>query len=170
MWSYAQIRIEINNMTPEINKLLALNYMRGITIDEIVDLAGDALNQGLDTPNLRILAGLKCNKPLFRDEVEEYLYKSIKDLGYSVPGENECLWNYVKFICQQIINNEITPFEGLRIIYSVSLHEGHPKYLRDWLYLSDELSLDDYRTLSEEELMIAINKSAKDFVDGIFLG
>ena len=142
-------------------RLLAENYMRLATHEKFVDWAASSLETGLDTKSIRILASLQ--KPLFPAEVEDYFYRSLKELDWKLPEPIECVIEYARFFAEEILSGQVSPVEGCRRIYKVVVFLEYPPELMSWLYLDEGLMPDASRELTSAELNAAIIKEAQKF-------
>jgi hypothetical protein len=84
-----------------------------IHMDEVPELAGRALAEGIDSKSLRILGGLEKSDSL---EISEYLKKTLRELGVESPARKEAARQLILFYIDQIINQQIKIQEGLRNI------------------------------------------------------
>lgn len=143
-------------------RLLAEKYMRLATPEKFVDWAVSSLEAGLDTKSIRILASLQ--KPLFSIEVEDYFYRSLKELGWKLPEPKECVIEYARFLSEEILSGGVLPVEGCRRIYKAVVFLEYPPELSNWFYLDEGLVPDAYKELTSAELDAAIIKEAQKFV------
>lgn len=67
----------------------------------LVDWAISELIDGLDSPHLRILAGL--SEPLDSLEVDRIFRYALKELDFQVPNLQVCRWQYVRFLVQKVL-------------------------------------------------------------------
>lgn len=130
-------------MNEETLKLIADRYMCSARFEDYIDWAFSCLEQGLDSKNIRILAGLQ--KAIEETEIEKYFSRSIADLGWEYPNEKDCLVQCAKRTAENILSKEIAPIDGCHLIYKTSLYLDHPPELISWLYLDDGLDPYDYR-------------------------
>ena len=104
-------------------------------------------------------------KPFYTYEIDDYFHRSLKDLGWKYPSERESLIRYAQSIAKQIVSKEILTFEGSYKMYSIARHLQFPPELVQWLYLDEEITADEYRSLSDEELELTIINEARNLVD-----
>lgn len=149
-------------MNLETIRLLARRHLGLATHEQCVDWAVSCLESGIDSKNIRILASLQ--QPFYPSEVEDYFNRSLKELGWEVPEPMACIVEYARTFAQEILSGKISPVEGCRKIYEVSLALRHPLKLRSWLYLDEGLEPGTYRDLQGKELDEAITKEARSFV------
>lgn len=90
---------------------------RGARPDELIRLGLDALLAGVDTPSLRMLAGLgrdeeHAARDLFAAVVDEL------DLGEQIPAdETEALWLLARQAAANTANGTVDPLKGADIIW-----------------------------------------------------
>jgi lipoprotein-releasing system ATP-binding protein len=146
----------------EFVKLRARDCFGRAKDEDFIAWAGKALEAGLDTKSLRILAGL--NLPRERDEIEPYFRKAVAELELKWPSWEEATYSHLREIAEAILSRQITPSEGCSTIYCLSADLGHPQALRNWIYLDDQLSLTDYRNLTEAELEAEVQREAESII------
>ncbi len=140
------------------NKLLAESHAGVATSEEYVRWAVACLESGMDSKNIRILASLQ--KPLYSSEVDFYFTRSLQDLGWTMPGRRECLFNYARDLAQQIVSDDVSPRDGCRKIYLIASALQYPKELMAWVYFDDNLEPSTYNALEGTELDEAIKAEA----------
>jgi len=96
--------------------------------EKIPGIAQEALEQGLDDPSLRILAGLTEGE---LDQATSRFEKTLAAMGFKAPEMSGALRICIRAISTQIVNNEIAPYEGARLIWRAARkvdgsHEGDP--------------------------------------------
>lgn len=97
-----------------LSKYLSCYVLNMIEIEEFPTIAIKLLEEGYDTPSLRILSSLNENGW----EIDEYLKKTLKELDINMPTEVEAILFLVKGYIDQIINKSIDPINGLEKIFS----------------------------------------------------
>ena len=111
--------------------------MYQLGVGDYVDWAGEMLLQGHDSYSLRILAGLEREASTF--EAEDYLLRSAKELGLSIPDPEAAVRAYACEVARQIVEGHRTGQEGVRELYRICLAtEYDPAYII-WLELDDAL-------------------------------
>ncbi len=138
----------------ETKRLFALRYMSHADSDDLVEWAKLALEAGLDSKSLCILAGL--SSPIYSTEAETYFQRSLKELNVELPPVEECLHWYCYYTAQDILDNRGTPSEGCRKIYNTVmflLQQGSdntlpPNFYR-WLDIDEEVNPDTYEYLTD---------------------
>ena len=143
------------NWELEIAKL-NLNLQR---IENFIDLAIAALEEGQDSPSLRILAGLFKNDPV---EIREYLHKTLSELNIKEPSKDEAAWPIIKEIVDDIINKKISPHKGIHSIiwdvyHKMDWDEKNGKYAGDCIGIEKLYGLCD----SYDDLLNAENRRHK---------
>jgi hypothetical protein len=128
--------------------------------EELPDLAAAALAEGVDSPALRLLAGTS------RQDVREsrdLFMQAMSELGVSPPTEAQARQVLVLFWAQQMIDGELSPYEGSRLIWREGYLElGQPANLVPFVGLASEWEdSPTYRPQYERD-MIA---SARELLD-----
>jgi hypothetical protein len=108
-----------------------------------------ALEHGLDSPALRILAGL--GPQTIWSEAEPYFRRTLAELGITLPTVDESLRRlYLREVAGQIAVGEIPPAKGLERIHRWVVGPlGHPPDLSHWCYLWEGLDPEGFGELSE---------------------
>ncbi len=162
-------------MNESTKQLFARIYLDKITSDNFVDWAMGCLEKGLDTKNLRMLAA--SEKPYYSNEIEIRFNKALNELGWQKPTKEESLFSLTKEFADKINSGIISPTEGLRDIYLISLELNHPSELRNWLWLDEghdpetnEWLYDDYgySKMEKEKWIEAIKREAKKLSETVF--
>ena len=143
------------------NKLWAERYLGMATYDDCVDWAVACLEADVDTKNIRILASLRNQSS--PSEVEDYFNRSLKDLGWTMPEERECLLEYARGVAQQIVSGDLRPLDGCRKMYNVFDGLGDHEMI-SWLYLDEGLHPDYGGDLEAAEWDDAIKIEAARFL------
>ena len=145
-------------------EVFASRYAGVATGDDLVHWAVSALDLGLNTRSLRMLAGLTT--PISQDEADPLFRSSLRELGIEAPTL-ENLWRpYLTWICTAIEEGRVTPDEGADRIHSrvVSPLE-HPKELEGWCRLWEGFHPGDSFTPAEgKERDRLIREAARDEV------
>ena len=122
-----------------------------LTAQELTEFACVALDRGIDSRSLRLLAGLSASEyseaaGLFNDALDE--------LGRTKLSKETALRFYVRLISEQIVSGEISPEKGARYIWTASVraniqgfHEADP-----FIYAASEIESrpEDYEFFSTE--------------------
>jgi len=154
----------MSNYSAELFEALIKWAADNVTGDDYVKWAIAALENGFDSPNLRILAGLPS--PAWRSDAEPYLFRALEELQIAIPNRDEVFREYAKEIARKIVNAEISPKEGAELIESrVVSPLNHPEDLIAWCYLSEGLDPKTYANLVRKNLDQAIHSQAMDLLD-----
>jgi hypothetical protein len=94
--------------------MLAYWQLRLLRGDEVPGKATAALLAGLDSSNLRVLAGLEAPT---RDDVAPYLARAAQELGVLMPTERDAGFTVARDIARRILAGEVRPHEGARRIW-----------------------------------------------------
>jgi len=92
---------------------------------DYTDWAEDMLQDGADSENVAILTGLGLDKAPDMEEIRFYFKKSISDLELELPTDEDCILNYARHICKEIVDGVMPPLNGLVILdglYSISYY------------------------------------------------
>lgn len=149
-------------MNFETNKLFAERYLGTAIPEDYVDWAVACLEADLDTKNVRILASLR--DATSSSEVEDYFYRSLKELGWTMPAERECLFEYARDLAQQIVSGDLSPLDGCRQIYRIVYALKFPGEMYSWVYLDEGLHPENLGDLEGAEWEDAIKNEAARFV------
>lgn len=147
-------------------KLLVLRSRGTLTPQNIVDWAYTELLAGRDTPNLRILAGLRA--PLDLWEAEHYLEATLDDLVWQWE-DGTPFWNeYILEIAREVLSGLRSPILASQEIYSLYRDMGYPVELSNWLYITDGLDPDTHEQLDGWHLEAVIRRECQRMVaDGL---
>jgi hypothetical protein len=141
------------DLRADLIRVLAERYLGQASGLAIVQWAETALSANLDTPSLRILAGLEAAPNEF--EVDRFLSQSACELNWEIPRREGCLQLYVCLVAQDILAGRITPALGCEKLSSLYVSERYPSYMpSEWLGCSDILDLartGAYGTIPEVE-------------------
>lgn len=155
--------------SPAFHKLLELLVVRSsgrAIMEDYVEWALSELESGLDTPNLRILAGLA--QPLYSVDVERYFKRTLADLKIELPSDDLFLRQYVCQLARDIVSGAMSPTEGCRKIVGLWFHLDHTPELRNWDVLEDDLYV--YGGKGGDGMNSAIVKEAKALLARSFCG
>src|ERR1051325_2253452 len=84
---------------------------------ELPAIATDALLQGIDSPSLRVLAGLDVG-PALGGEREECFKKVCTELGIAFKEKKEAVFYLLELWLAHICEGRTQPYEGCRKIVS----------------------------------------------------
>jgi hypothetical protein len=86
---------------------------------------------GLDSPTLRILAGLQ--EPLWWSEVEGIFVKAASELGFAAPAtEQDALRAYARQTAQDILDDRTAPEAACQFLYRIWVALDYPNELSVW--------------------------------------
>lgn len=127
-------------LPPRFVHMLAMRALSRGWLRDIVKEAGLALQEGFDSPSLRILAGLPEQEPLLNPfEVDGYLRRSVEELGHAVPDNASCSRLYARDVAHRIATGGLAPREGCEELAFIWRKEsGLPSWMQN---LNEDLSL-----------------------------
>ncbi|MDR1847591.1 MAG: hypothetical protein LBR17_05690 [Bacteroidales bacterium] len=106
---------------------------------KLVDWALEVLQQGYESENLYILAGLDNDST---EEREKFFEKSLEDLNMEYPKtEEEHLKFYAVYIAEQVVKKEIDVITGLRKMYEIAVKSQYNELYMYFYSLEDEVNL-----------------------------
>jgi hypothetical protein len=106
-----------------------------LELQDLPALASKALQDGLDSPSLRSLAGMTLADS--RTDMEIFWGKAMGELGIPRPTKEEAAWLLVEHYIDKIIRREIDPYEGLEIII-MGIYDQNLRHA----YKPDEIGID----------------------------
>lgn len=131
----------------------------------------EMLENGSDSENIAILAGLSFENSPDSEEIKEYFYKSLNDLGLELPTEENSILSYAKYICSEIVAENISPRSGLSILDGLYSKSDYEPIYGIWDELSEDIWLVNDREacifntgLTKENIDQYIVKVAKQFI------
>lgn len=127
--------------TPQ--SIQVFRYLEGKEITKsrlFIDWATSLLEDGYDSPSLRVLAGFVPEENYF--EVESYLLKSLDELNIPILEEADAIKAYAYEILTGLVNHEITKEKALRLLADICI-EKESIELYDFYLL--HFSLDDLK-------------------------
>lgn len=133
----------------ELNLLLAYQLLYGsFDNQKCIEWSINMMQQGINSENLSILAGLD---PRDSYSVEYYVQKIIIEFGLNKNLDEEDLFRkYVFNIAQQVIDAQLSPQEGLSILYNLILQCSQYNFdtaiIYQFYYLSEDIESLDYCT------------------------
>jgi hypothetical protein len=128
-----------------------------IPVDDLPNLAADAVAQGFESKALIQLAGVA---PVEAQEASSLFQKALRELGVGTMLKTDALKHYAKEVSNRILNSEVTPLEGAKDIWRVSLKTRISGFhdLDPFLYAASEL---EERPAEKEFFEKAIMAEAK---------
>jgi len=120
-------------MNPPPGKLILFCGTNRGEARDCVDWAVDALCQGLDSPNLRILAGLE--EPLQTFEVKDYALKAMKELEMELLQGDAAISAYAYDVIHEIIEDPKKMKSNLKTLCELCIAEDYQKDIYDFYTL-----------------------------------
>ena len=143
-------------------KLMAFRSLDETNRQNIVDWAYAELLVGHDTPNLRILAGLR--PPLDSWEVDHYFSAALDELGWQLEDGKQFLHAYALEIARDIVSGVRSAASASRDIYTICCALDYPVELSNWLDIADEWECEVYG-LSHSEVEATIKREAQRMLE-----
>jgi len=148
----------LNKIIAEIeektNYLLAENLYSHMNPQKYVDWAVYLLGNEFETENILILAGLD-NYP--REEIEEYFWKCVADLELNLKKSDfELIENFALYIANSVVNKEMNPKEGLRIMNDIVRESEYSSKYIQFYNLDEDI---DYLNYDNRTLFNSFDKT-----------
>lgn len=123
-------------------KILGQKLLSWYDSKVLVDWAMTLMQNGLDSDNLQILAGLDHTDT---EEREKYFWKAVKDLNINIDKtEIELIDFYVGSLVDEVLAGNIPPKFALKQMCEVARNTNYsPKYMRFYM-LDDEIDSIEY--------------------------
>jgi len=162
------------NLRQQIAKYVTGNT----TTDKLPELGVSGLEEGLDSPNLRILAGLSKNESPF--QIEHYFGLAIEELDLELPDKRVAAIEYALALVDEILDGKRDVIQGTReIMYnaiaSYDFFSETKKYCYDSIGLDkvyvlldtlDEISGGDWSWLPEKtNIQVMTETKAELFIE-----
>lgn len=114
--------------------LLIRRWAQDASDQEFTEWAVKALEYNLDSPSLRILAGL--NLPADREDIPQYFEATLHELSIPQLSQDGMIMDYFHYICKAIVNGAISPDQGIHLIHLKVIDPlSHPDGLMAWCYM-----------------------------------
>jgi hypothetical protein len=123
----------------------ALQLLRS---EELPGIAVDALEAGVDTPALRILAG---ERSLVARELDPLFEKVLVELKFEVPSRQVAMMTAAKHYAGKIVSGDWSPYKGTSAICSLCWDEDAPRELMVFVGLLSEYGDFEYRAKHDNE-------------------
>ncbi|MFH0727106.1 MAG: hypothetical protein V2B19_12300 [Pseudomonadota bacterium] len=122
----------------DIHLAQALWILDLLAIDHLPEVALDALEVGLDTPALRMLAGLVSNEV---EDAPQIFTQALKELGLPMLSRRDAACIYAISVSKQILNGELSPQDGADKLWEASIRVNNPDFheLDTFIYADSEL-------------------------------
>jgi hypothetical protein len=114
----------------------ALNQARS---EDTIAWAVASLEQGFDTPSLRILAGLDLTRPIDSFEVQTFFQKALGELELTEPGLYEAILQYADLIVNDLLDGAMDPKPAVSLLARLWAAADYPVHLAVWSDLEDSL-------------------------------
>ena len=125
-------------LTGNLELAAALHSLHEILTDDLPLVATKALEEGLDSPSLRMLAGTTTSSGF---EIDELLTRTLSELGLRPMNPQRAQRVLARFRARQIVDGKVDPVVGAENVYRTYLPE-YPDETIEFLRLSDEASYD----------------------------
>lgn len=89
--------------------------------------------ESLDSPSLRILAGLTA--PWNQFEIDQYLKRCSEELGWSIPSDDELPRLYAGFIAEDMLSGSLALIAGCGQLRELLTKAQRPAYLERWIMI-----------------------------------
>lgn len=145
-------------MNEQTKTLVANWYLAQVSAKDFSDWAISCIEHGIESKNILILASIINPQSFY--EVEDYFRRSLRDLDWEFPNQENSLFEYAKRIAKQILDQEIEPLFGVAILSRIYDELDRPRGLSNWNYLNwmqDELT--------EEQMKSAVIFEAQKLVN-----
>jgi len=86
--------------------------------EELVDVAMQAMEDGYDSPSLRILAGLTVGD---FQEATTMFDRVLSELNVTIPNKRDAVSLLVQMVAHEIVAGSVAPYEGAKKIWDLSL-------------------------------------------------
>jgi len=138
-------------------------WVLGFLSDERLpqEIGVQALEAGLDTATLRILANLMPNEAL---EAGQLFENVLKEFGLPVMNRADAARVYARAISKQILSAELSPYDGANRLWDASIRVNDPRFhdLDTFVYAASEL---ESRPEDAEFFTREIMKEASTWID-----
>jgi hypothetical protein len=134
----------------------ALKVLGMLPSSAVPGIAADALEDGLDSYALRILAGLDQSEAV--SDAPQWFDRALGELGWPPLSFADALLRYARWMCWQILRNTIEPYEGAKLIWRAMLQSRTTNIieLHPFVYAASEWeSRPDDRRFFEEAICAA---------------
>ena len=124
--------------------------------DDLIDIAADALAQGVKSKSLVELAGLSQNET---QEAQRLFQRALDEIGQAGMVKADALKHYAKIVSASILASEVAPMEGAKRIWRATLNANVEGFhdLDGFIYAASEL---ENRPEDEELFEKAIREEA----------
>ncbi len=158
----------MNDALPAGTVRLLVRELRGDAPvgQDYIDWAVRALESGLDTQQLRVLAGLDLEAHPSGLEAAERFRAVLQEVRIAIPNRDELLRRHVMDLALEIVRDMREPRDAVEAIHREVLTPFlHPVEFSDWCYLWEGLSPQTFASLDGEALADAIRRTAHKWVE-----
>lgn len=122
----------------DIHLAQALWTLDLLAIDYLPEVACDALEAGLDSPALRMLAGMIDNEV---NDAPKIFIQALKELSLPMLSRRDAACIYAIAVSKQILNGELSPQDGANKLWDVSIRVNNTDFheLDTFIYAVSEL-------------------------------
>lgn len=149
-----------------IYELYTKKYNLNELAEDYVNWAYNALVNGYDSEQLRILSSYDMNSNLF--EVSKVFDKAIMESNITEPSREECLLYKALRVAIEIRDGEVDLVEKAKEMFYLLVELEYSEKLMEWYWVSEDIDASKYdlsRTdLSEEKLHSIIRDKAEKTV------
>lgn len=151
-------------MDSTILRIVAKRKNGAATANEVITWAETALNRGLDSPSLRILAGLESPPNEF--EVDLYFQRSLDELKFPKEDKEFYLLSYLKILASDLITEKVDLRAGSDSLYRLACSCEH-ELLVMWQIIPDDFDLADEGYKSDAEVRERVMEDARNLLSKI---
>ncbi|GAA6151857.1 hypothetical protein [Pseudoteredinibacter isoporae] len=111
----------------QLQFLLGRRALNQAATKDYTDWAEALLYSNPNSENAEILASMGYERDPLTEEIEKYFLATLNDLKFNIPSNEQCIGDYVRLVCTQIISGEIDAIRGtelLEITYEKSDYTG----------------------------------------------
>jgi hypothetical protein len=157
-------------MSISTEAIWGLRMLKKCSIENYAEWAVGQLEKGVDSKNLRILAGIELKSSLF--EAEDYFQRAVHELHLTEPSKKIAIEAYSACIAEQIIERKVPARAGVKMLFRICSECDYPKNLMIWFNL--DAACDDvhygsepitYPGLTKENLEERVINEARAFVE-----
>ena len=101
--------------------------------EDVPGLAAALLVEGVDTPALRVVAGLQSPS---RSDLQPWLERYFDEAGLPRITDDDARWRVAYDTARDIVAGSIAPRDGARLMWELCTDLGWPESLRYFVYLA----------------------------------
>ena len=135
-----------------------------VSAAEMVDWATSALEEGVETDAVVLLAGLPRDISMY--EAGPLLDRGLAELDLAMPSAEVLRRAYVGAISRALLAGRVSPHDALDRIHRLAVGPlGHPPDLAPWCFVWEGLHPVDYRSLDDSEVEVEARRLASEWVN-----